>query len=195
VNPTIGSLFAGIGGFDLGFQRAGFDIGWQVEIDPWCRKVLAKHWPQVPRFKDVREVGAHNLPPVDVVCGGFPCQDISVAGKQKGLDGERSGLWFQMRRITSELRPQFLVVENVARLLTNGMDRVLGSLAEIGYDAEWQVISAADMGAPHLRKRVWIVAYPNSDIVRHQQSSGVNEFSTIAGNNGPPQSMAHPKRS
>jgi len=87
-----GSLFAGIGGFDLGLERAGMECAWQVEIDPWARRVLARHWPSVPRYEDVREVGAHNLEPVDVICGGFPCQDISHAGKRAGIEGERSGL-------------------------------------------------------------------------------------------------------
>src|SRR6185312_5367478 len=158
----MGSLFAGIGGFDLGFERAGFKTIWQVEIDSFCRRVLAKHFPEAERFEDVRDCGKHNLRPVDVICGGFPCQDISNAGKRAGIDGERSGLWSEFARIIGELRPRFVVVENVAALLGRGMGRVLGDLAEIGYDAEWQVISAAEMGALHLRERVWIVAYPNT---------------------------------
>jgi len=162
--PTMGSLFAGIGGFDLGFTRAGFDVAWQVEIDPWCRKVLAKNFPKAERYADIRECGAHNLSAVDVVCGGFPCQDISNAGLRAGIEGERSGLWSQMWRIIGELRPQFVLVENVAALLGRGMGRVLGDLAEIGYDAEWEVVSAADIGAPHLRERVWIVAYSDSQL-------------------------------
>ncbi|HET9087151.1 MAG TPA: DNA cytosine methyltransferase [Acidobacteriaceae bacterium] len=157
--PTMGSLFAGIGGFDLGFERAGFEIAWQVEIDPYCRKVLERHFPHAKRFPDVREVGKHNLQPVDVLCGGFPCQDISNAGKRAGIDGERSGLWGEYARIIGELRPRYVVVENVAALLGRGMGRVLGDLAALGYDAEWEIISAADVGAPHLRERVWIVAY------------------------------------
>jgi len=156
----VGSLFAGIGGFDLGLSWAGYDIVWQVELDEWCRKVLAKHWPDATRFADIRDCGLHNLEPVDVICGGFPCQDISLAGKQAGLDGERSSLWWEMRRIVGELRPRYVIVENVPNLLIRGFDRVLGSLSEIGYDAEWDVISAQDVGAPHLRQRLWIVAYP-----------------------------------
>ena len=158
----VGSLFAGIGGFDLGLAWAGYDIAWQVEEDEWCRKVLAKHWPDVARFTDVRDCGLHNLEPVDVICGGFPCQDISLAGRQAGLDGERSSLWWEMRRIVGELRPPYVIVENVPNLFIRGFDRVLGSLSEIGYDAEWGVISANDVGAPHLRQRLWIVAYPAS---------------------------------
>jgi DNA (cytosine-5)-methyltransferase 1 len=157
---TVGSLFAGIGGFDLGFERAGFKTIWQVEINPYCQKVLAKNFPEAKRYGDIRECGRGNLVPVDVICGGFPCQDISNAGLRAGIDGERSGLWGEMHRIIGELRPRFALVENVAALLGRGFGRVLGDLAEIGYDAEWEVISAADVGAPHLRERVWILAYP-----------------------------------
>jgi len=156
-----GSLFAGIGGFDLGLERAGMECAWQVEIDPWARRVLAKHWPSVARYEDVKEVGHHNLEPVDVICGGFPCQDISNAGKRAGIGGERSGLWGEYARIIRELRPRYVIVENVAALLTRGLDVVLRDLAEIGYDAEWDIISAAAVGAPHRRERVWIVAHPN----------------------------------
>jgi DNA (cytosine-5)-methyltransferase 1 len=168
---TMGSLFAGIGGFDLGFERAGFKTVWQVEIDPYCQKVLAKNFPEAERFGDVRECGSHNLKPVDVICGGFPCQDISNAGKRAGIEGERSGLWGEYARIISELRPKFVLVENVAALLGRGMGRVLGDLAEIGYDGEWEIISAADVGAPHLRERVWIMAYPKHSERRQDASS------------------------
>lgn len=160
---TVGSLFAGIGGFDLGFTRAGFDVVWQVEINEYCLKVLAKNFPKAERYGDIRECGSHNLKPVDVICGGFPCQDISNAGNRVGIEGERSGLWSEMHRIVCELRPRYVLVENVAALLGRGFGRVLGDLAEIGYDAEWEVISAADMGAPHLRERVWIMGHPNHD--------------------------------
>jgi DNA (cytosine-5)-methyltransferase 1 len=156
---TVGSLFAGIiGGFDLGFQRAGYDIRWQVEIDPWARAVLAKHWPHVARYEDVREVGAHNLEPVDVICGGFPCTDISAAGKGLGITGPESGLWSEYARIIRELRPRYVVVENAPTLLGRGLGRVLGDLAAGGYDAEWDCVPAAAIGAPHLRDRLWLVA-------------------------------------
>lgn len=155
-----GSLFAGAGGFDLGLERAGMICEWQVEIDEFARKILAQHWPTVPKFGDVRECGAHNLAAVDLICGGFPCQDISNAGKRAGMDGERSGLWREFYRIICELRPRFIIVENVSDLLVRGMDRVLRDLAEGGYDAEWSVLSACSMGAPHTRERVFIVAYP-----------------------------------
>ena len=161
-----GSLFAGIGGFDLGFERAGMKCEWQVEIDDYATKVLEKHWPNVKRYRDVREVGKHNLKPVDVICGGFPCQDISPAGTKAGIDGTRSGLWSEYARIISELRPRYAVVENSSALLSRGMGKVLGDLAAIGYDSEWEVLSACQFGAPHSRERVFLIAYPDSSFVR-----------------------------
>lgn len=158
---TFGSLFAGIGGLDLGLERAGMRCAWQVELDDYANRVLAKHWPDVPRFRDVREVGVHNLPPVDLVCGGFPCQDISNAGKRAGIDGERSGLWAEFARVVRELRPRYVLVENVAALLARGLGRVLGDLAASGFDAEWDCIPAAAVGAPHRRDRLFVVAYAN----------------------------------
>jgi len=160
---TYGSLFSGIGGIDLGLDRAGMECKWQVEIDPFCRKVLAKHWPDVRRYEDVRTVGADNLEPVDLIAGGFPCQDVSQQGQRAGIrEGTRSGLWFEYHRIVCELRPRFILVENVTGLLTDGMGRVLSDLAESGYDAEWTVLSASMFGAPHHRERVFLVAYPSS---------------------------------
>ena len=161
---TFGSLFAGIGGFDLGFERAGMTCKWQVEIDQYATRVLAKHWPNVHRERDIRECGTHNLERVDVICGGFPCQDISYAGLGAGLDGERSGLFFEAIRVVRQLRPTIFVLENVSALLTRGMDRVLGTLAEIGYDTEWHCIPAAAIGAPHRRDRVFILANPTSTV-------------------------------
>ncbi len=161
---TFGSLFAGIGGFDLGFERAGMICKWQVEIDDYATKVLTKHWPNVHRERDIRECGQHNLQRVDVICGGFPCQDISYAGLGAGLDGERSGLFFEAIRLVCELRPRIVVLENVAALLTRGLDRVLGTLAEIGFDAEWHCIPAAAVGAPHIRDRVFIMAYARCEL-------------------------------
>lgn len=166
---TVGSLFSGIGGFDLGFERAGFEIRWQVEIDPFCRAVLKKHWPSVRCYEDVRACGAGNLEPVDFIIGGFPCQDISFAGHGAGLDGERSGLWGEYRRIVGELRPLGLrgfVVENVAALLKRGMGRVLGDVADLGFDAEWSLLSACAVGLPHMRQRLFIVAYADSQYGR-----------------------------
>ena len=156
---TFGELFAGIGGFSLGLERAGMVCKWQVEIDPYARAVLTKHWPEVPKHEDVRTFPPQGEYAVDVICGGFPCQDISVAGKGAGLSGARSGLWSEFARIIGELRPRYVVVENVAALLARGMGTVLGDLSALGYDAEWHVIPASAVGAPHRRERVWIVAY------------------------------------
>jgi DNA (cytosine-5)-methyltransferase 1 len=158
---TVGSLFAGIGGFDLAAERVGFEVRWQVEIDPFCRRVLEKHWPHVRRYGDVRTLDRFaGLPePVDIICGGFPCQDISLAGPGLGISGERSGLWSEFDRLIGELRPRYVVVENVAALLIRGMGRVLGDLAARRYDAEWDCIPAVAIGANHRRDRVWIVAY------------------------------------
>lgn len=161
---TFGSLFAGIGGLDLGLERAGHVCRWQVEIDPFCRRVLAKHWPDVRRYEDVRDVGAHNLEPVDLICGGFPCQDVSYAGVdagRAGLSGARSGLWYEFARVVREMGPSLVLVENVAALLVRGLGDVLGTLADIGYDAEWSDLSACALGAPHVRSRLFIVAYPH----------------------------------
>jgi DNA (cytosine-5)-methyltransferase 1 len=162
----IGSLFAGIGGLELGLEWAGVgETVWQVEQDPFCRRVLAKHWPRAERFEDVKDVGAHNLSPVDLICGGFPCTDISLAGKGAGLEGEASGLWWEFARVIRDLRPRFVVLENVAALLGRGFGRVLGALAESGYDAEWDCVPAAAVGAPHRRDRVFVVAWRVSDAV------------------------------
>ncbi len=158
---TFGELFAGIGGFSLGLERAGMVCKWQVEIDPYARAVLTKHWPEVPKHEDVRTFPPQGEYAVDVICGGFPCQDISVAGKGAGLAGARSGLWGEFARIIGELRPRYVVVENVAALLHRGMETVLGDLSTLGYDAEWHVIPASAVGAPHRRERVWIVAHAN----------------------------------
>lgn len=156
---TFGSLFAGIGGLDLGFERAGMKCVWQVEIDPYCRRVLAKHWPDVPKWDDVRTFTGEGLERPDVICGGFPCQDISNAGKRAGIDGERSGMWSEYARIIRVVRPQIIVVENVAALLGGGMGRVVGDLAASGYDAEWDCIPAQAVGAPYERDRVFVVAH------------------------------------
>lgn len=186
--PTFGSLFSGIGGLDLGLERAGWECRWQVEIDEWCRAVLARHWPGVPRWDD-----AKTFPPdtyrgrltqqserdgeagswwpsfrddpkrlaVDLICGGFPCQPVSLAGKRRGQDDER-WLWPEFARIVRLLRPRYILVENVPGLLARGMGDVLGDLAASGYDCEWDCIPAAAVGAPHLRYRVFIVAYAQS---------------------------------
>jgi len=155
----IGSLFSGIGGLELGLERAGVgSTVWQCEIDPYARAVLAKHWPDAIRFDDITKM--HDVPPVDLICGGFPCQDISNAGKRVGIEGARSGLFFELMRVVRMVRPRFVVLENVAALLGRGMGDVLGELSESGYDAEWDCVPASAVGAPHRRDRVFIVAYP-----------------------------------
>jgi DNA (cytosine-5)-methyltransferase 1 len=190
-------LFSGIGGFSLGLERSGgFETVAFVEIDPYCRAVLRKHWPDVPVYDDVRtltvdegwlvsdadkrcELAQEQLcagrqgiraDSIDVIAGGFPCQDISVAGKGAGLAGERSGLWSEFARIIGEVLPRYVIVENVAVLLSQGLGDVLGDLAALGYDAEWHCIPAQAVGAPHRRDRVWIVA--NSSIGRCGGSDG-----------------------
>jgi DNA (cytosine-5)-methyltransferase 1 len=161
-------LFSGIGGFSLGLERAGMRTVAFCEIDPYCRKVLAEHWPSVRSYDDVRSLTADRLRqlafPWMLICGGFPCQDVSISNVTgAGLDGERSGLWFEYARIIGELRPRFVIVENVAELLNRGMGRVLGALADLGYDAEWRVLRGLDVGLPFIRERVWIVAEPQRE--------------------------------
>jgi DNA (cytosine-5)-methyltransferase 1 len=158
-------LFSGIGGFSLGLERAGMETVAFCEIEEYPRKVLAKHWPNVPCYSDVRELNATRLAAdgitgIDLICGGFPCQDISTAGRGAGIDGERSGLWREYARLIGEIRPGFVIVENVSALLGRGLSRVLGDLAEIGYDAEWHCIPASCVGACHHRNRIWIIANP-----------------------------------
>jgi len=161
VKLTHGSLFTGIGGIDLGFERAGIETVWQVEIDDYATKVLEKHWPNVERFRDVTRVGRDNLRPVDIISGGFPCQDISAANQRgEGLSGGRSGLFYELLRIVSGLRPRFLLLENSPVLASRGLGSVLGSLAEVGYDAEWDCLSVSSFGAFHKRERLFLVAYP-----------------------------------
>lgn len=157
----IGSLFAGIGGFERGIEAAidGAETIWQVEQDSFCQKVLKKHWPNSKIYNDVRDITRENVEPVDMLIGGFPCQDISVAGKGEGLDGKKSSLWYEMRRIISELRPRVVVMENVSAITIRGGLDVLGSLASIGYDAEWGIVSARSQGAPHKRDRWFCVAW------------------------------------
>jgi len=164
-------LFSGIGGFALGLEAAGFETAAFCEIDPYAHKVLKKNWPGVPIYDDVRRITADRLVSdgvgVDVITGGFPCQDISTAGRQAGIDGERSGLWSECARLLGDIRPRYAIFENVTNLLNgDGGDwfkRVLWDISSVGYDAEWHCIPASAIGAHHHRDRIWIVAYPNSD--------------------------------
>tara|TARA_Y100000310_G_scaffold233928_1_gene236816 strand:- start:474 stop:1214 length:741 start_codon:yes stop_codon:yes gene_type:complete len=158
-------LFSGIGGFSLGLERTGgFETVAFCEIEPFPKKVLAKHWPEVPQYEDIRNLTAARLRAdgiaVDAISAGWPCQDISQNGGGAGLAGDRSGLWFEALRLISELRPQIVFLENVTELLDNGMGEVLGSLSEIRYDAEWHAIPLSYAGTCHIRDRVWILAHP-----------------------------------
>jgi len=161
-------LFSGIGGFSLGLERAGMETVAFCEMDPAAQKVLAKHWPEVPCYPDVRSVTRQRLEDdgirgINVICGGFPCQDISFAGSGAGLGGERSGLWWEFHRLIGEIKPAFVIIENVSALRTRGLADVLRGLHALGYDAEWHCIPASHFGAPHRRDRIWIVAYPHND--------------------------------
>jgi DNA (cytosine-5)-methyltransferase 1 len=197
-------LFSGIGGFSLGLERAGMRTVAFCEIDPYCRAVLRKHWPDVPCFSDVRDLHAYDVGPVDVICGGFPCQDISHAGRQAGLAGERSGLWSEYRRLIEECRPSWVVIENVSALRSNGLDQVLGEISALGYDAEWHCIPAAAVGAPHRRDRIWIVAYPSGGTSRQDgqalsgersggfpREAGERRTWGLGGGGGSPGDVAH----
>lgn len=178
----IGSLFSGIGGLELGLEAAlDAHTIWQVERDEYARQVLERHWPSTARdVHDIREAGAHNLAHVDIIAGGFPCQGLSVAGQGKGLEDERSGLWFEMLRVIRELRPPVVILENVPAIRTRGLDVVLGGLASLGYDAEWGVFGAADVGAPHRRQRWYCIAYlPNASGVGSAIELGRSEPGTI----------------
>ncbi len=169
--PTFGSLFAGVGGFDLGFEDAGWECRWQVEWDARCRSVLARHWPDVPRYGDVADVNGADLASVDCITYGFPCQDLSVAGNRAGLDGERSNLFFEATRIIREMReatdgryPTWAVAENVPGLLSAdggaAMGRVLDELADCGaVGIEWATLDAQHFGVPQRRRRVFVVAW------------------------------------
>ena len=159
----VGSLFAGIGGLELGLEMTGhFKTVWQVEIDDYARKVLAKHWPDVRRHDDVCTFPTENQDwSCDVICGGFPCQDLSYAGKGAGLDGKRSGLFFELARVVCDVGPRYVVLENVAAMLNRGMGDVIGTLASLGYDCQWHCIPAAAVGAPHRRDRVFILGHAN----------------------------------
>ena len=159
----IGSLFSGIGGLDLGleyaFREAGHttSVEWQCDSDPFCLAILSRRWPNATRFPSVTSL--HNPPPVGLLCGGFPCQDISRAGRQAGIHGERSGLWHEFLRLIVELQPRAVVIENVSALASDGLAHVLGGLASAGLDAFWFTLRASDAGAPHRRERLFIVAH------------------------------------
>ena len=171
-------LFSGIGGFSLGLERAGFKTVAFCEVDKKCQAVLKKHWPDVPMFDDVSNLKGKDIEEkIDVICGGFPCQDISLAGKGAGLAGKRSGLWSEFHRLIEEIRPKYAIIENVSALRSRGLDQVLREISEIGYDAEWHCITAASVGAPHRRDRIWIVAYANSEPSEQTDSEAISKQS------------------
>jgi len=181
--PTFGSLFAGVGGIDLGLERAGWECRWQVEWDPFCQHVLAHHWPDVPRYGDITAVDWSGVERVDLLAGGFPCQPFSAAGRQAAQADPR-WLWPEFRRAIRALRPALVLVENVPGLLAvndgTAFGDVLGDLAESGYDAEWDCLPASAFGALHERDRVWLVAYPQSDRrpIRWEWDEGRDAHST-----------------
>lgn len=198
---TVGSLFSGIGGLDLGLERAGMQIAWQCEIDPYCREVLQKHWPEAVIYDDITKLSGRDVQPVDVLCGGFPCQDVSMAGKRAGIEeGTRSGLWSEYARLIGEIEPRWVFIENVPGLLSidsgRGFGRVLYDLAIRGYDAEWDCISAASVGALHRRDRIFIVAHAHGEQLR-QQSFRIpwGGLEAEPGNDGPEKHLAHAHRS
>ena len=171
----VGSLFSGIGGVELGFERAGgFTTEWFVENEPHAQFILRKHWPNAKVYDDVTQVNFRTVPRVDILTGGFPCQDISNAGKRAGITGSRSSLWKHYLRAISEIRPKYALIENVSALIRRGLDVVLCDLASVGYDAEWHVVSASSVGALHRRERVFILAYP-SDLREGYDAGGFRE--------------------
>jgi DNA (cytosine-5)-methyltransferase 1 len=162
--PTAGGLFSGIGGLELGLERAGFDIVWHAETDPYASKVLAKHWPHVPNLGDITQIDWSSVERPDLVCGGYPCQPFSLAsaGRRQGADDPRH-LWPHMARCLRLLRPRWALLENVPGHLSLGFDTVIADLAALGYDTEWECLPAAAVGAPHLRWRVFVVAHADGN--------------------------------
>ena len=168
-----GSIFSGLGGIDLGFERAGIETAWQVERDHFCRRVLAKNFPHARRFSDVRECNEQNLERVDVISGGFPCQDISVAGKQKGFDGSRSRLFLELARNVGELRPTWVLLENVSQLLHSGIDGVLAEMGRKGYACRVFLLGAKEVGASHSRPRAWVLCHRADADEDHHSRKGL----------------------
>jgi len=157
----VGSLFSGIGGIELGFEQAGFETEWFVECEPYAQTILRKHFPNTTIYDDVTNLDFKTIPQVDILTGGFPCQDISNAGKRVGIEGSRSSLWKYYFEAIRTIRPRIAFIENVSALLNRGLDVVLADLAEIGYDAEWYCVPASAVGANHQRDRIFIIAYPH----------------------------------
>jgi DNA (cytosine-5)-methyltransferase 1 len=158
---TVGSLCSGIGGLDLGLERAGMDVIWQAEVDPYASKVLAKHWPTIPNLGDITTTDWSSVDRPDLICAGYPCQPFSLNGDRRGADDPRH-LWPIIATAIRHLAPRFVVLENVRGHISLGLDKVLGDLACLGFDAEWGVVPACAVGAPHRRDRVFVVAYSPS---------------------------------
>jgi len=171
---TVGSLFSGIGGLDLGLERAGMEVIWQSEIDPYACKVLSKHWPAVVNHGDIKNISWGDIVRPDVICGGYPCQPFSLVGNRKG-DADERHLWPWVRQAISELRPKYAILENVRGHISLGLDAVLSDLASIGYDAEWTVVRASAVDAPHRRERLFIVAYPNKGSLVYSDVHGSSQ--------------------
>lgn len=174
---THGSLFSGIGGFEWGARYAGIDTLWSCEIEKFQRKVLKKFFPNVKQYEDIKNVRSPEY--ADIITGGFPCQDISLAGKGKGIKGERSGLWKEMYRIIRESRPKYIIIENSPALTIRGLEIVLCDLAKAGYDAEWKCISNSEFGFPHKRERIYIIAYSNKIKRQKRRIQKSNSFESI----------------
>jgi len=190
---TIGSLFSGIGGLELGLEMCGLGpVRWQCEIDPAARAVLAEHWPGVRRYEDVRHIDEY-AERVDIICGGFPCQDISDAGTnhtRRGVHGERSGLWREYARVIREVRPRAVFIENVASLAERGLGKVLSDLSSLGFDAEWGVFCGCYAGAPHARERMFVLAWADGEsksaLAQHAEVAGVPAVAGAAGDRRAP---------
>jgi len=176
LHMNFGSLFSGIGGLDLGLERAGMTCLWQSEINPYASRVLAKHWPATPNLGDINDIDWRTVPTVDLVCGGYPCQPFSLAGVRRGENDERH-LWPMFAECLRVVRPRFALLENVAGHLSLGFGQVLADLASIGYDAQWDCIPAAAVGAPHLRDRVFVIA-SRTNMVNTNETNGRTPMGT-----------------
>jgi len=191
---TVGSLFSGIGGLDLGLERAGMEVIWQSEIDPYACKVLSKHWPAVVNHGNIKDINWGDVVRPDVICGGYPCQPFSMAGQRKG-DQDPRHLWPWVRESISVLRPRYAILENVQGHLTLGGTTVIREITELGYDCEWRVVSASSVGAHHRRNRLIIVAYPKGESCngRHNDAGISMESKEVSesGDNSWPVNMAY----
>lgn len=177
---THGSLFSGIGGFDLGAEWAGIENLFTCEIDEKCNSVLKKHWPEVRHYNDIRNLDLKEYAgQIDIISGGFPCQDISIAGKMEGIHGERSRLWFDMLRIIRDVRPKYILLENSPALLVRGFEYVLQPLSQDGYDAEWKCLSNLQFGFPHYRERLYVIAYTREIGLKIRNIQKPNSFKSI----------------